>query len=51
VELSKTLGTPPTLVATTGVPAAMASKTTMGIPSERELSTEVSKAAKRRPAS
>src|SRR5438270_167805 len=39
--------TPPTRVATMGTPAAMASNTTMGVPSERDLRTQRSKARKK----
>ena len=43
-------GTPPTLVVTIGVPAAAASRSTIGIPSVLELSTSMSKAASSAPA-
>ncbi len=45
-----TSGTPPTAVATTGTPAAIASNSTIGVPSVRELRTKTSKARIRRPA-
>src|SRR5437764_865221 len=44
-------GTPPTRVATTGTSAAIASNSTIGVPSVRELSTNTSNARNSRPAS